>query len=180
MTGDTAADHELLASGTASDFDVFYRRHLQGVVSYVARRMRRPDLVFDIVAETFARALAHRDQYDTSRGPAIAWLYGIARNEVAGAARRGRVAADCRKQLGMQPIAVDDAALAAIERRASVDLRDALAGLPAHEREAVLGRVLAEESYAAIAQRVGCSEQVVRKRVSRGLARMRRTLEEKA
>jgi len=32
------------------------------------------------VAETFARALEHRGAYDPRRGPAIAWLLGIARN----------------------------------------------------------------------------------------------------
>jgi DNA-directed RNA polymerase specialized sigma24 family protein len=53
----------------------------------VARRTREPDLVLDVVAETFARALEHRDQYDASRGPAVAWLFGIARNELAAAVR---------------------------------------------------------------------------------------------
>jgi hypothetical protein len=74
----------------AAEFRVFYERHVQAVVAYVARRTREPDLVLDVVAETFARALEHRDQYDASRGPAVAWLFGIARNEIAGAVRRGR------------------------------------------------------------------------------------------
>jgi DNA-directed RNA polymerase specialized sigma24 family protein len=36
----------------------------------------RPDLTFDIVAETFARALEHREAYDPERGAAVAWLFG--------------------------------------------------------------------------------------------------------
>jgi RNA polymerase sigma-70 factor (ECF subfamily) len=37
--------------------------------------------------------------------------------------------------------------------------------------------VLGEQSYPEIAAHVGCSEQVVRQRVSRGLAALRRGLE---
>jgi DNA-directed RNA polymerase specialized sigma24 family protein len=41
----------------------------------------------------------------------------------------------------------------------------------------VIRRVVLEESYRAIAADLRCSEQVVRKRVSRGLARLRESLE---
>jgi RNA polymerase sigma factor (sigma-70 family) len=159
-----------------SDFAAFYERHVAMVAAYLGRRVLRPDLVFDLVAETFARALEHRDQYDARRGPAVAWLLGIARNLVADAARRGRVASEARRRLGMTPVALDDEALERIELRASVNLNlhSLLAELPASQREAVVRRVLADESYAVIAERIGCSEQVVRQRVSRGLATLRR------
>jgi RNA polymerase sigma factor (sigma-70 family) len=171
-------DRELLASGGgAAGFRIFYERHVHTLVAYVARRASEPDLVLDVVAETFARALEHRDQYDASRGPAIAWLFGIAGNEIAAAARRGRVADSYRKQVGMTLIKLDDEGVEAMERHMRVDLRDALAALAPEQREAVFRRVLAEEPYAAIADRVGCSEQVVRKRVSRGLASLRQSLQ---
>jgi RNA polymerase sigma-70 factor (ECF subfamily) len=51
--------------------------------------------------------------------------------------------------------------------------------MPADQREAVLRRVVLDESYTAIAQRLRCSEMVVRKRVSRGLASLRASLEER-
>jgi DNA-directed RNA polymerase specialized sigma24 family protein len=90
-------DRDLLASdGDAAGFRIFYERHVHAVVAYVARRMHKPDLVLDVVAETFARALERRGQYDASRGPAVAWLFGLARNEIASAVRRGRVADDYR------------------------------------------------------------------------------------
>ncbi len=131
---------------------MFYERHVQAVVAYVARRTRNPELVLDVVAETFARALEHRGQYDASRGPAVAWLFGIARNEIAGVARRGRVADEYRRRLGMPPIELDDEALHVMERHTSVELREALAALPAEQRDAVLRRVLAEEPYPEIAE----------------------------
>jgi RNA polymerase sigma factor (sigma-70 family) len=49
-----------------------------------------------------------------------------------------------------------------------------LSDLPADQREAVRRRVLAEDDYAAIAADLDCSEAVVRQRVSRGLATLRR------
>jgi RNA polymerase sigma-70 factor (ECF subfamily) len=49
--------------------------------------------------------------------------------------------------------------------------------LPVGERDAVKARVLDERSYSEIAASLHCSEMVVRKRVSRGLARVRRRLE---
>jgi RNA polymerase sigma factor (sigma-70 family) len=172
------ADRELLASeGGAAGFRIFYERHVHALVAYVARRASEPDLVLDVVAETFARALEHRDQYDASRGPAIAWLFGIARNEIAAGVRRGRVADGYRKRVGMTPIELDDEAAEVMERHMHVDLRDALAALAPEQREAVFRRVLAEEPYAVIADQVGCSEQVVRKRVSRGLASLRQSLQ---
>jgi RNA polymerase sigma factor (sigma-70 family) len=173
-----APDRDLLASdGGAAGFRVFYERHVHAVVAYVTRRASEPDLVLDIVAETFARALEHRDQYDASRGPAVAWLFGIARNEMYAAVRRGRVADDYRKRIGMTHMELDDEAAEAMERHMRVDLRDALAALAPEQREAVIRRVLAEEPYEVIADRVGCSEQVVRKRVSRGLASLRQSLQ---
>jgi RNA polymerase sigma factor (sigma-70 family) len=171
-------DRDLLASdGGAAGFRIFYERHVHAVVSYVARRTNRPELVLDVVAETFARALEHRSQYDSSRGPAVAWLFGIARNEIAGAVRRGRVADEYRRRVRMTLIELDDEAAEVMERHMRLDLREALAGLAPEQREAVFRRVLAEEPYAVIAEQVGCSEQVVRKRVSRGLASLRQSLQ---
>ena len=50
--------------------------------------------------------------------------------------------------------------------------------LPASERDAVRARVVEERSYSEIAGELRCSEMVVRKRVSRGLARVRQALNE--
>jgi hypothetical protein len=80
-------DAELLAD----DFGAFYERHVDTVTAYLARRTRRPEQAFDLVAETFARALEHRRRYDAARGPAIAWLLGVS-DPPARVARAGRAA----------------------------------------------------------------------------------------
>jgi RNA polymerase sigma-70 factor (ECF subfamily) len=173
-----SVDAELLRSGVADDFGRFYERHLPAVTAFVGKRVGSPDLVFDLVSETFARALERRGQYDADRGPAIAWLFTIARNLMIDAARRSVIAADARKRLRMAPIALDDEQLNRVAERASVDLESSLAGLPADQREALLRRFVLEQAYPEIASELQCSEQVVRKRVSRARASLRKALKE--
>jgi RNA polymerase sigma-70 factor (ECF subfamily) len=81
----------------------------------------------------------------------------------------------CRR-LGMAPLELDDDDLRRVEACAGADAL--LDTLPADEREAVRARVLEEQSYEEIAGRLECSQAVVRKRVSRGLARLRNHLGE--
>jgi RNA polymerase sigma factor (sigma-70 family) len=172
------SDEQLLSSGDPEDFGVFYDRHLPAVVAYLGRRTRRAELTLDLVAETFARALEHRRRFDPARGPAIAWLLSIARNLLIDAVRRGRVADAARQRLALEPVTVDDEGLARVDEMSEFDLPSALACLSDAERESVLARVVTEEPYALIAERIGISEQVVRKRVSRGLAVLRRRFQE--
>lgn len=174
-----ASDEELLAGGGAAAFATLYGRRHPLVRAYLRRRLGpHPDLVLDLVAETFARALERRDQFDPARGPASGWLIGIARNLLIDAAREGRVADASRRRLGMERIVVEDAQLQRIERESRSELERALEDLPGDQREAIERHVLEDEPYGAIAAGIGCSEQVVRKRVSRGLATLRRKMEE--
>jgi RNA polymerase sigma factor (sigma-70 family) len=175
-----ATDEELLVSGGSAGFATVYERRYPLVRGYLRRRLGpRPDLVLDLVAETFARALERRRQFDPERGPVVAWLLSIARSLLLDAMRRGRVADESRRRLRMERIVLEDAELETLERNSVSDLERSLAVLPDEQRDAIQQRVLDEEPYTTIAQRIGCSEQVVRKRVSRGLATLRRTAEER-
>jgi len=114
----------------------------------------------------------------TARGPAVGWLLGIARNLIADAARRGRVETASRTQLGMEPVELDDEQLAAIAVHRGEDPRAALAATPGLQRDAVTRHVALGHSYAVTAKDLATSEQVIRKRVSRGLASLRTRLHE--
>jgi hypothetical protein len=67
----------------------------------------------------FAAVLEHADRFDDSRAAganAAPWLFAIARNTLSTSLRRGRVAADARRRVGMlEPLALDDEAFARIE-----------------------------------------------------------------
>lgn len=175
-----ATDEELLSSGGSAAFGTLYERRCPLVRAYLRRRVgTQPDLVLDLVAETFARALERRRQFDPEKGPAVAWLLTIARNVLIDAMRRGRVADVSRRRLGMEPIPLGEEALEIVERDGGSELERSLEALPEAQRRAIEQRVLEEEPYATIAAQIGCSEQVVRQRVSRGLATLRRTAKEK-
>ena len=157
-------------------FTALYREHAPALLAWLYRRTRDAETAADLCAETFAAALASSDRYDAARGPAVAWLYGIARNQLGSAARRGRVEDRARRKLGMAPIELSDLAVERIEALAA---DERLAALPADQRDAVRARVLDDREYSDIAASLRTSESVIRKRVSRGLAGLReRTGEE--
>ncbi len=173
---DARSDGELL-SLTPSDpdaFAVFYRRHARGVLAFVARRAQPSD-VGDLVAEVFATALVHCRRYDSARGSAGAWLTGIALNKIADARRRGAVQARLCRRLGIRRPVLD-----AVAVQLELGGEELLSALPADQRLAVEARVLHDKPYGQIANEQSVSEQVVRKRVSRGLGALRaRRKEEK-
>jgi RNA polymerase sigma factor (sigma-70 family) len=171
-----------VAAGDEDAFSAFYREHLDAVVAFFARRVGDRELAFDLTAETFAAVVVGAGSYSED-APPVAWLFGIARNKLRESLRRDRVADAARRRLGMEPIALDDAALERVEERAGSgesDLRRALDELPRDTRAALLARLVEEQGYGEIAARLECSEQVVRQRVHRGLKALRANLREEA
>lgn len=69
-------------------FEAFYRRHVEDVQQFVARRVDDPYLAADLTADVFLAAIEAAQGYRPSRGAPIAWLYGVARNVVAAERRR--------------------------------------------------------------------------------------------
>jgi len=69
-------------------FDRFYREHVEAVQRFVARRVSDPLLAADLTADVFVAAIESARSYRRSRGEPVAWLFGIARNVVAGERRR--------------------------------------------------------------------------------------------
>lgn len=181
---DRLTDAELLARTAIEPeaFGPFYRRHERLVLRYLMSRCENAELTADLAAETFVKALEGADNFDTARSggtSAVPWLLTIARNTLVTSVRRGVVAEDARRKLGSEPIALSDDALARVELRASLDvpLEQLLGDLPDDLRDAVVARILEDREYDEIASSLGCSQQVVRKRVSRGLMRLRTALQ---
>ncbi len=172
-------DALLVAAGSdAESFAAFYRLFERPVLGFFMKATGTPELAADLTAETFARALESVDGYDTAKGRADQWLFGIARNVLGSSRRAGRVEARARERLGMGRLVVDDHAACTIARL-SEDGRTAgqeLAGLPDEQRRAIEARVVEGLDYGEIAGRLGCSQAVVRQRVSRGLGTLRARL----
>ncbi|HYZ28362.1 MAG TPA: RNA polymerase sigma factor [Thermoleophilaceae bacterium] len=172
-------DAELLAAcvDDPEAFADFYRRHARAIFAYFMTRLHRADLAADLTGEVFASAL------DAARRDVVvehprAWLYGIAHHTLAATIRRRRVADEARSRLGIAPIELTDDELERTEALVDLDTERArlnalLEELPEAEAQALRARIVDEQDYVEIASALECSEAVVRKRVSRGLARLR-------
>lgn len=166
-----------------SEFDAMYRRESMGLAVFFARRTLDAETALELVAETFAQAYLGfwrlRGEADQQRQ---AWLYTIARRQLARYQRRGRVERRALQRLGIQtPVAHEDD-LALIEERAGVaQLRQLLSGelsrLGVEQRRALELRIVQERSYAEVASALGISELAARARVSRGLRALATALE---
>jgi len=178
--GEQRSDAELLlAARTCSEpFGVFYERHFASVLAFFRRRTPGPEEAFDLAAETFAAALASVPRFQPGPEPPQAWLFAIARNKLSETLRSSRVQDEARRALAMQPIQLDDEAIETLETIASAPAAELLATLTADQREAIEAHHIKERGYAEIAAGLRCSESVIRKRVSRGLAALHAELRE--
>jgi RNA polymerase sigma factor (sigma-70 family) len=173
-------DVELLARTEEEPeaFAVFYRRHEVLVLRFLLKRCGDPELAADLTAEIFASVLEAASNFDAEQATgtsAVPWLLTIALNTLRTSIRRGVVAEDARRRLGYEPVVLEDGELARVQGIASLDpsLEALLDTLPADLREAIVARVLEERDYEEIAGELGHSQMVIRKRVSRGLSRLR-------
>jgi RNA polymerase sigma factor (sigma-70 family) len=170
------SDAELLQR-TATDpeaFGAFYRRHVDALLAYCRRRTPSSEVAADIVAEAFAAALIGRERFDLQRGSALQWLLGIASHKISDFHRRGDAERRLQRRLKMREIIWTEEDLSHIERLGSKTTAGRLMEeLPLAEQRAVTARILDGREYEDIARGAQESEAVIRKRVSRGLARMR-------
>lgn len=159
-----------------------YDLHARAILAFLARRTCDPEAAVDILAETFAVAIKDRRKFRGSDAQAErAWLYGIARHQLANYFRSQRAELRALARLGVERRALTDAEYERIEELASSrDLRDLVASeigrLPDDQREAVRLRVVCEEDYESIASALGISQDTARARVSRGLRALRDTV----
>lgn len=179
MNGPNTSDSELFRAAREGDMDafgLFYRRHREMLLGYLARRTREPELAADLMAESFARALITvTDAARPLPEQPAPWLVAVGRNLLIDSIRQGRVEMDARRRLGLEPLELDDRDLRRIvDIAASDEALEALrAHVPAVEWQALRARVIEDEPYADLASRLGCSEALVRKRVSKARTQLR-------
>lgn len=160
---------------TADAIADLYRRHARPMLSFFARRTHDPEVAVDLVAETFAAAIADRRQFrGHSDAEAAGWLFGIARHQLSAWYRRGEVERRAMVRLGIERRELEDFELQRIVELAGLQAQrarvtESLDALSDRLRAAVTMRVVEERSYPEIAGALGISEQAARARVSRGL-----------
>lgn len=174
-----ASDAELLAKASSHPdaFACFYERYEHAIVAYFMRRTGSAEESADLTAEVFAAALQGASRYRSGGSAAAAWLFTIAHNTLLKSVRKGRVEQAARRNMGIAAhLQLSQASRDRIEATIASDgwVDDLLAQLPVDQRDAVRAYVVDDRSYGEIAARHRTSEAVIRKRVSRGLAALRR------
>jgi RNA polymerase sigma-70 factor (ECF subfamily) len=180
---ESICDSDLLARARTDPdaFRIVYERHAVAMRNYIRRRVGDPDAANDLLAETFAQAWRSRRRFrDPGDGSCQRWLYGIAQNLLRHYERTRAVQTRARQKLG---IALDtpDGADATDERLDAAALGPVLNAavdqLPDDQQDAIRLRVLGELQYDEVADRLGCTNDSARRKVSRALRTLQTKLE---
>ena len=186
------ADEVLLQAYRAGDMRAFERlvaRHEKPVWNFIRRFVRDATTAEDLLQEVFLRVVKSADEW---RGTAkfSTWLYTIARNLTVDQARRAvhRNAAslDAERAIGESTSTLHDripspdrrADELAADRETKRRIDEAVATLPADQREVFLMREVMEMPFAEIAAAVGASEPTVKSRMRYALEKLRAALVE--
>ncbi len=164
-------------SGLA-EFERVYRTNAEAVTAYFARRCAEPQTVADLTSETFVRAAVGFGSFDPGRGSGRAWVFGIAANVYAWHCAQAANGRDAVARLaGHRALEVDEIEelVGTIDaERAGRELIERCMQLPELERAALelvdLSGLTPKEAAAAL----GVSRTVLRKRLSRARARLRK------
>ncbi|MFJ9893828.1 RNA polymerase sigma factor [Streptomyces sp. NPDC091280] len=159
-------------------FEEFYRRHVDAVLRFVARRVNDPHTAADLTAEIFLAVLDSARTYRPDLGSETAWLYGIARNVVS--SERRRVARETERDLrvsGRRLLEADD--IVRIEDKLDAErparrMLAALAGLPEGERAVIELIAVDQLSVTEAAAVLGISQVTARVRLHRARKALRR------
>jgi RNA polymerase sigma-70 factor (ECF subfamily) len=174
MDRDDRTDEELLlavARGPGA-LDELYRRHVDRVLAFGARRFTSPEDVADFTADVFVQVLTSAARYDPARGSALAWLFGIAVNVARSTRRReARISRTAERWSGRELLDDDDTVRIEARIDAHADARRAwgrLVGLPERDRE-LLALVLVDglapnEAAAALGLRPGTARAILSRR----------------
>lgn len=143
---------------------------------YARARVSSTQEAQDLVGETFARALEAWPRYDSSRGTAGAWLFGIARNTIADFLR-GRASAGGSRETPAPSEKLDAVAAAPeealLEEEILAELRRGIEGLSERERDALALRFGAGLRAREVGDALGVTEAAAKMLVHRTVHKLR-------
>jgi RNA polymerase sigma factor (sigma-70 family) len=184
---DTPPDETLMqayARGDMGAFETLYDRHALPVWRFVQRSVQDAALADDLVQDVWFSVVRHAAQYEP-RAKFRTWLFTLAHHRMVDHWRTQK------NHTSLDAETEDGASLAEMlaaesgfgperrldSRELAQALLDALAALPAVQREAFLLQAEAGLSVAEIAQTTGVNMETAKSRLRYARARLRETLE---
>jgi RNA polymerase sigma-70 factor (ECF subfamily) len=173
-------DENALAARAQRDnasFAPLYDHFFARVFNYCRYRCDDDATADDLAARVFEKVLRSLNRFDPARGPFAPWLFAVARNEVTDHWRRKRLLRwvpldSVRDTAGREP----DPEARVIDLDDQQALLDALASLPARERDLLGLKFGGRLTTRAIAEATGLTESNVGVIVYRALGRLRDAL----
>lgn len=178
MAAERSAVRKAPPSSGLDQFEGLYIANFDVVTAYFARRCAEPQVVADLTSDTFVRAAGGFGGFDPSRGSARAWLFGIAGHVFAQHCEQVASGRDAAVRLAghraLDDLEIEELAGRIDAERAGRELIERCSELPELERAAVelvdLSGLTPKEAAAAL----GVPRVVLRKRLSRARARLRK------
>ena len=182
------ADDETLMlayrDGDASAFDVLYQRHRQRLFHFLVRKTGSRETGEELYQEAWLRLIRHHRDYQPS-ARFTTWLFTLAHHRMVDHWRTHKAHASLDAETEEGAALADTLAAASgfgperrlDSREQAQALLDALAALPAAQREAFLLQAEAGMSVAEIAQATGVPLETARSRLRYARAQLRTALE---
>ena len=171
-----------MAAGDEQALGALYDRWQAVVHGVVARMVRQPDDVEDVVEEVFWQAWRQASRFDPTRGAVHSWLLTIARSRALDRVRSLRrrreepLEGDDGRVVTQQVAAGDPGLDAEASERRSIVVA-ALADLPAEQREALELGYFGGLSQTEIAERTGQPLGTVKTRMRLAMQKLRSQLQ---
>jgi RNA polymerase sigma-70 factor, ECF subfamily len=158
-------------------FEAWYEQDMTSLYRFVWYQVRDHAATEDLTATICERAFTLLDRYDAKRGSMRAWVFGIARYEIAEYRRivkRGPVLSTLDDEFA----ALDEHTEITVQQREAMrHLLRSLQNLPSREQEIIGLRFGAGFTHAEIAQMVGMTENHVAVLVHRAIKKLKQILE---
>ena len=164
----------LISKGHEPAFVEFYRKHQRAVYRFALHMSGKTEIAEEVTQEVFLAVMKAAKQYDSNRGPAISYLYGIARNFVLRCLDRERpyvtALEDAENEQVLATADERDLLSDLTQNERLESLRKAVLALPPAYREVVVLCDLQEMDYTAAALALGCAIGTIRSRLHRARA----------
>ena len=164
------------------ELDDWHSRLLFGLILRIVRDRGEAE---DILQEAFLRVWTRAETYDAQTGGPLPWIVRVARNRAIDRlrARRVRAAVDApaidvaavEAAVPASGIQTPEAAVMIAEKRRT--LTDALAGLPADQRQLIEAAFFEGYTHSELEQRFGLPLGTVKTRIRAGMIAMRQRLD---